>query len=1126
MRTSHVITIVVLSAVLGAFGQLREAQAMCDTSQLCPGVAPAPCGISGKWNIDDGCDLDFTGRNVSISANSTLDIGGGTVTIHAKDFTVLTGGLIDGRPEGGVISVFATGNILVQNSVSKGIDVAGDSLAGDILLNADGDITIEGRLRAHNSTIDASGGTIGLSAGGDIVITATSAVDASGGGFDVGGALDFTAGGTINILKDLTVKAGDGGTVDMVAGNEIIISGKLLGNGDNGGEGGFIDLSATNNVTIGREIQSRGSGAGEFGGGDGGEILIASERGDVLVRAEVTARSGSPDGGGGGITLTAGKSIDIQSAGKLNVAGDGLESYGGAVELFADLDVIIGGRVDASGGDGGEVDIAAGRDVDIRDTNVDAGARAPFGFGGTIFIDAADITSGELKVNGTIDATAGPCADGWCGAGGEINLSACDVTVGLGGALLVSAPGQTDSEGGSNSITARRSLTVSGTLDATAAVPGTNSLVFPSSRPPNLGGSTIAPKEKQVACSEDKCTGECRQICVDLCDCGDGTLQQFESCDTTPDGCDTGAGEVCGVTGTNLECTCIDTCGNGVVNPGEMCEEGVGEQNCLALGYANDEPAPCVNCASDVSACDEGVCGDAIIATARGEVCEGTNLNGESCLSLGYTRGQLACGLDCKEYDESDCTIGYCGDAIPDVGEECDAGGANSDAPNAACRTDCSERTCGDGIVDNQFGEQCDDGNRDNGDACLNSCLAATCGDGIVCSASNCSSGPGGGPEECDESAVCCLSECKRRVCADQLVCKPTSGCCHPDESCDDGNPCTEDTCNTFVGCAHTPIAGCCVTDGKCTDGNPCTQDRCNTNTHTCENLPQAGVCDDGNACTENDTCTNGTCGGTPVVCQSADRCLRAVSCDPVSGCQFERIVGCCSQDGDPCDDGNKCTTDDICNGDQCRGTDITCSSDDLCMQVTSCDPTIGCQFEKIPGCCLRHEDCDDDNVCTTDTCDVGTRRCQPGAQIACVSNDACMIPDGCDPVAGCRFAPLSLSGVDGLECLLNEDVVKLGAELDTLGAVDKKKKKIAKQLQRFVKRARKKIDKAHRVLANAKKAGKQLKQADKQVTKLLKKLAKYVQKNKIDAAEGGVISGQAEIIQKAVLEAMKQLGG
>ena len=50
-------------------------------------------------------------------------------------------------------------------------------------------------------------------------------------------------------------------------------------------------------------------------------------------------------------------------------------------------------------------------------------------------------------------------------------------------------------------------------------------------------------------------------------------------------------------------------------------------------------------------------------------------------------------------------------EVILDTGanEQCDDGGANSNAPGAACRPACQFRRCGDGIVDGlSFGEACE----------------------------------------------------------------------------------------------------------------------------------------------------------------------------------------------------------------------------------------------------------------------------------------------------------------------------------------------------------------------------------------------------------------------------------
>jgi len=54
------------------------------------------------------------------------------------------------------------------------------------------------------------------------------------------------------------------------------------------------------------------------------------------------------------------------------------------------------------------------------------------------------------------------------------------------------------------------------------------------------------------------------------------------------------------------------------------------------------------------------------------------------------------------------------------LGEECDNGASNSDSDSDACRTDCKNPYCGDGVID--AGEFCDDGNTADGDGCSSTC--------------------------------------------------------------------------------------------------------------------------------------------------------------------------------------------------------------------------------------------------------------------------------------------------------------------------------------------------------------------------------------------------------------------
>ena len=103
-------------------------------------------------------------------------------------------------------------------------------------------------------------------------------------------------------------------------------------------------------------------------------------------------------------------------------------------------------------------------------------------------------------------------------------------------------------------------------------------------------------------------------------------------------------------------------------------------------------------------AAGKSVCGNG--TREVGEACDGGDLGGFGCGSLGYQSGTLACRSTCQ-FDTSGCAgQPECGDGKVDPGEECDDGQANSDTRPNTCRTNCKRPFCGDGVLD--ITEECE----------------------------------------------------------------------------------------------------------------------------------------------------------------------------------------------------------------------------------------------------------------------------------------------------------------------------------------------------------------------------------------------------------------------------------
>ncbi|MBI4717246.1 MAG: hypothetical protein HY763_05540 [Planctomycetes bacterium] len=150
--------------------------------------------------------------------------------------------------------------------------------------------------------------------------------------------------------------------------------------------------------------------------------------------------------------------------------------------------------------------------------------------------------------------------------------------------------------------------------------------------------------------------------------------------------------------------------------------------------------------------------------------------------------------------------------------------------------------------------------------------------------------------------------------------CDPTNGTIAP---IDDGNGCTTDTCMAATGTVlHTPLpAGTACGDPADTDcSHPDTCDGAGACVGNHE--PDGSPCDDGNPCT-GDSCFQGTCYGTAAAVEGLP-CDDGNFCTANDGCHTGQCVGDAGlADGTPCNDGSVCTGNDHCSGGACTGVNI-----------------------------------------------------------------------------------------------------------------------------------------------------------------------------------------------------------
>ncbi|MDY7227292.1 DUF4215 domain-containing protein [Hyalangium rubrum] len=299
-------------------------------------------------------------------------------------------------------------------------------------------------------------------------------------------------------------------------------------------------------------------------------------------------------------------------------------------------------------------------------------------------------------------------------------------------------------------------------------------------------------------------------------------------------------------------------------------------------------------------------------------------------------RSGRICAVACAANGEV-CISDSCGDGVvqADKGEICDDGNLDSDD---ACSSTCkSDETCGNGVTDRYKGEACDDGNQIDGDGCSADCRSGeTCGNGFLDSSEQCDDGNTSSDDDC-------LSNCLVALCGDGFVNLRGSR----REACDYGDSSTACNLNcTLPRCGDGVVTA--SAGEECDNG---TQE----NSATCDVDCTTPYCGDGRInpargedCDDGNPSDSGACLSTCKVARCGDGYVNAAS--------------------EACDDGNNTTET------QCPYGVQSCSNfcnADCTAQLPLRGPYCG-DNNHDPG-----EACDDGNNVTERRCPPGTLECQ-----------------------------------------------------------------------------------------------------------------------------------------------------
>ena len=374
--------------------------------------------VAGTLNIGPNT-LAVSGFNATVANVSGAIQSTGTGGLNvAGDLALNAGGLTPGA--GSQTAIAASGNLSIgaPSAVSPGTALP---------VSVGGSLSLVASTITDAGVIAAPSGIVALNAtGGDLVLAPTASINVGGTllyaadrvAASPGGSLSLSASGNLSVASGATLdvagqRAAPAGTLSIIGGKTVTLSGTIDGAAGNGGVGGSFLLDAgylagglaplaaslaSGGFTDSVNVRVRTDNLVLPGGSaiDANSITLTADTGTVDIYGVLNAPSAAQRGL---IDLSAGTSVTLESTAQLHADGLGGYGLGGEIDLTAtcatcSLTLDPGSVITTAGStQSGELvlrapALVAQNDVAINYNNGVQGIGATVDQAGTVIVDA------------------------------------------------------------------------------------------------------------------------------------------------------------------------------------------------------------------------------------------------------------------------------------------------------------------------------------------------------------------------------------------------------------------------------------------------------------------------------------------------------------------------------------------------------------------------------------------------------------------------------------------------------------------------------------------------------------------------------------------------------------------